>query len=180
MQYLGHLRGAHGLGALDPLTETALTSVAQVATQNPDVIQDRARAAALADYGYGYLDIYTQYQPLLFFISCCGVAASGYGMYARPKKPEIITLYSLTAILSAAAAWLTRPAALRPAPTPAAAASATTPAMAGVLSWLDTRVATRTAEQPGWEAQTWNRLATDTGNSPLDPAVAALLTSNSH
>lgn len=173
MKTLGHL-------GVDPLTETALTSVAQVATSNPDVIMDRGRAAALADYGYGYLDVYDQYQPLLFFVSVAGLIASGYGIYARPKKPEIITLYSLTALLSAGAAWFTRPAALRAAPTPAAAATATTPAMAGVLSWLDNRVAARTAEQPGWEAITWNRLATDTGNAPLDPAVAALLTTNSH
>jgi hypothetical protein len=179
MRTLGSLHGLGHLG-LDPLTETALTSVAQVATQNPDVIMDRGRAAALADFGYGYLDEYEQLQPVLFFLSCAGLVASGYALWKRPHKPEPITLYSITAILSAATAFFTRPAALRPAPTPAAAATATTPAMAGVLSWLDKRVVTRTAQQPGWEAATWNRLATDTGNTPLDPAVAALLTTNSH
>jgi hypothetical protein len=180
MRTLGSLSGYPGLGAVDPLTETALTTVAQFATSNSDVIMDRARAAALADVGYQYLDDYTNAQPGLFFLSCVGLLASGYALYARPHKPEPIALYSITALLSAAAAWITRPAALRPAPTPAAAATASTPVMAGVLSWLDNRVATRTAEQPGWEAATWNRLATDTGNAPLDPAVAALLTTNSH
>jgi hypothetical protein len=182
MRTLGHLGGyfTGELGALDPLTETALTSVAQMATSDPAVIQDRARAAALADVGYQYLDEYEQMQPMLFFLSCAGLVASGYALWKRPHKPEPITLYSITALLSAVGAYMTRPAALRAAPTPAAAATASTPAMAGVLSWLDNRVKARTAAQPGWEAQTWNRLAGDTGHAPLDPAVAALFTANSH
>jgi hypothetical protein len=170
--------GGYGLG-LDPMTEGALNTVASAVTTDPTVLQDRSRAAAAVDAGYSALDQYTQLQPVLFFVSVMGLIASGYGLYVRRKVPEGVALYSLTAVLSATSAWITRPAALRPAPTPAAAATATSPEMAGVLSYLDQRVANRTAQQPGWEAVTWNRLATDLGQTPLDPAIATLLTANS-
>lgn len=167
-----------GLG-MDPLTETALNTVATGVTADPAVIQERSRAAAAVDAGYGALDEYTSLQPTLFFVSVMGLIASGYGLYVRRKVPEGIALYTLTAGLSALAAYVTRPAALRPAPSPAAAATASSPAMAGVLTYLDQRVANRSAQQPGWEAVTWNRLATDLGQAPLDPAIATLLTANS-
>jgi hypothetical protein len=176
----GGCGGYGGLGALDPITEQALTAVAAAATSDQTVVQDRARAAALLDAGYGYIDIYDQYQPLLFALSIVGLAASGWAIYARPKKAEVITLYSMTGVVSAIMAYVTRPAALRPTPAPAVAATATSPAMAGVLTWLDNRVAARTAAQPGWEAATWTRVATDIGQAPLDPAVNTLLTANSH
>ena len=164
---------------INPFTETALTTVSAAITADPTAVQDRSRAAALVDAGYGAVDTYARMQPFLFVASTVGLLISGMALAKRRKNPEAVALYATTAILSGVTAFLTRPDFLRPAPTPAAAATATTPAMAGALSWLDNRVAARSAQQPGWESATWNRLAADLGYSPLDPAMAMLLTANS-
>ena len=45
---------------MDPFTSTALNSVATVATVDPTVLQDRARAASVLDLGYSALDTYDE------------------------------------------------------------------------------------------------------------------------
>ncbi len=160
---------------MDPFTSTALNSVASVATVNPTVLQDRARAASVLDLGYSAVDVYDTWQPLLFWGSIVGVIASGYAGTKRRKVPEAVTLYTITGVGSAVMAWLTRPAFLRPVPTPAQAA-ASTPAVGAAIGWMDDRVAKLNASQPGWEQTTWRRFAQDVGTT--DPAVITLLTKN--
>lgn len=162
---------------MDAITSAALNSVATVATTNRTVLQDRARAASVLDLGYTAADAYDQWQPFLFWGSVLGVIASSYAGAKRKKVPEAVTLYALTGIGSAVMAWVTRPAFLRPAPTPAEAA-ASTPAMGAAIGWMDARVAKLDASRPGWESNTWRRLAQESGTS--DPAVITLLTRNAH
>lgn len=161
---------------MDMLTSAALNSVATAATMNPTVLQDRARAAAVLNLGYSSLDTYDSMQPILFWGSLVGAIASSYAGAKRRKVPEAVSLYTLTGLTCGAVAWLTRPAFLRPAPTPAEAA-ATTPATGAAIGWMDARVAKLNASQPGWEAQTWRRFAQDAGTN--DPAVITILTRNS-
>ncbi len=162
---------------MDALTSAALNSVATVATQNPTMLQDRARAASVLDLGYSAADAYDEWQPFLFWGSVMGVIASSYAGARRKKVPEAVTLYALTGIGSAIMAWMTRSAYLRPAPTPAQAA-ASTPAMGAAIGWMDARVAKLDATKPGWEKGTWQRLARESGSN--DPAVITLLTRNAH
>ena len=162
---------------MDPFTSTALNSVATVATVDPTVLQDRARAASVLDLGYSALDTYDSLQPILFWGSLAGLIASGYALKRRRKVPEAATLYTVTGISSAIMAWITRPAFMRPAPTPAQAA-ASTPALGAAIGWMDNRVTKLNASQPGWERTTWQRLAQDVGTT--DPAVLTLLTKNAH
>ncbi len=162
---------------MDPFTSTALNSVATAATQNPTVLQDRARAASVLDLGYSTADAYDDWQPFLFWGSVAGVIASSYAGAKRKKVPEAVTLYAITGIGSAVMAWLTRPAYLRPKPTPAQAA-ASTPAMGAAIGWMDARVAKLDATKPGWEKAAWQRFAHESGST--DPAVITLLTRNAH
>ncbi len=166
---------------MDALTSAALNSVATVATTNQNVLQDRARAAAVVDLGYTGLDIYDSWQPVLFWGSVAGLIASSYAGTKRRKVPEAVTLYAITGISSALVAWITRPAFLRPTPTPAQAAAqatASTPALGAAVGWLDARVAKNDAARPGWERATWSRMAQDVGTT--DPAVITILTRNAH
>ncbi len=160
---------------MDAITSAALNSVARVATANPTVLADRARAAAVVDAGYGLMDKYDAMQPLLFWGSVAGAIAAGYALARRRKVPEAVTLYTITELACLATAWVTRPAWMRPAPSPAAA-SASTPAGASLVSWMDKRVETNTQERPGWEAAAWKRLEYDAGVT--EPAITSLLTTN--
>lgn len=163
---------------MDALSSAALTTVAKAATADPTVLQDRARAAAVLDAGYSAVDTYDAVQPVLFWGSILGAIASGYALAKRRKVPEAVTLYTATELACIATAWLTRPAWLRPAPTPAQAQVAqTSPGMANLLGWVDKRVATNNATRPGWEGAAWTRFEQDAGIT--DPSISALLTTNS-
>jgi hypothetical protein len=114
----------------------------------------------------------------------------------RPKNMEAITLYSLAGILSSGVAWFTRPAMFRPAPAPTAstvkkpkkpsqpgvpAAPAPKPdaqsaAMAEYLGALDSKVQKLNASAPGWEANTYMRLANDLGFGNMYPPLQTALT----
>lgn len=160
---------------MDAISSAALSSVARVATANPTVLQDRARAAVVLDAGYGWIDTYDALQPVLFWGSVLGAIASGYALAKRRKVPEAVTLYTSAEIACLATAWLTRPAWLRPTPT-AEQAAASSPAVGNLMAWMDKRVAENTASKPGWERAAWSRLEQDAGVT--DPAVTALLLTN--
>lgn len=162
---------------MDMLTSAALNSVATAATTNRTVLQDRARAASVLDLGYSTADAYDTWQPVLFWGSLVALIASSYAGAKRKKVPEAVTLYTLTGLSSAAMAWITRPAFLRPTPTPAQA-TASTPAMGAAIGWMDARVAKLDATKPGWEKAAWTRLAQESGAT--DPSVITLLTRNAH
>lgn len=158
------------------LTTTLLQSAAETATGLPVVQQNRARMAAVVNAGYAAIDTYAKVQPYLFVAGVLGAIASGMALTRRRKVGEAYPLYLGAGIASAGLAWFTRPASLRsaaPVPPPGG-----TPATAQALAWIDGRVATKSAQQPGWETATWSRLASDLGQGTLNPAVQTLLTHN--
>jgi hypothetical protein len=163
---------------MDALSSAALSTVARSAASNPVVLQDRARAAAVLDAGYGWLDTYEALQPVLFWGSVFGAIASGYALAKRRKVPEAVTLYTASELACLATAWMTRPAWLRPAPSPAeaAAAASSSPAVAQLIGWMDKRVVDNSASRPGWERLAWSRLGHDAGIT--DPSITALLLTN--
>lgn len=160
---------------MDAISSAALSTVARTAATNPVVLQDRARAAAVLDAGYGWIDTYDAMQPVLFWGSVIGAIASGYALAKRRKVPEAATLYTVSELACLATAWMTRPAWLRPAPT-VEQATASSPAVGNLIGWMDKKVADNSAARPGWERATWTRLEGDVGTS--DPAVSALLLTN--
>lgn len=191
----------------DAMTAVALQQAADYATRSTTMVVNRARAAALADYGYEKMQQFESYQPLIFAVSASTLGISVAMGIRRRRVPEALALYSTLGLLSAGMAWFTRPAALRPAPAPIpaavlnpAAVVAPPPAAPGqpapevlpvppapidpglfaqVLGWLDRRVAERSASNPGWEAGTWHRLAYDLGLGTITSPVNTLLTRNS-
>ena len=161
---------------MNDFTNTLLVQAAAQAALNPIVAQNRARAAALVELGFEGLDTYNQYRSTLFVVALLGATASGYALYRR-RNAEARALYSITGLISVAAAWLTRPDAMRAAlPPPAEGETAPAPSTARTMGWIDNRVDKLTAEQPGWEGVTWQRLANDLGTGTMNPAVTALLT----
>ncbi len=94
---------------------------------------------------------------------------------------ESVTLYSLAGLFSSGVAWFTRPAMFRPAPallvtTPGAPADPNSAAMAEYLGALDKKVTKLNAEQPGWEAQQYMRLASDLGLGMMYQPINTALT----
>lgn len=178
------------------LTDKVLLEAARWTTDRDSVIVNRARSAALADYGYEKLAVYYKWRPVIFASSAAVSAISLAMAWRRRRVPEALILYGLSGIFSGAVAYTTRPNLLRPAPAPlppvaqtpapvppeAIAAGAPPPAdpsaVAQFMGWLDSRISKLNRTRPGWEAQTWHRVAHDLGYGTLNPHVAMLLTRN--
>lgn len=196
--------GINIAGISSSVTSQVLGEAVKYATDLPQVQVNRARAAALIDYGYEKLDQFSSVKPYVFWSSTAGLVACGYMGFRRRKIPEAVALYSVLGVISAGLAYLTRPDALRPqpAPMPASATAAPVPAapapspttsapvleatkpapkaLPQVLGWLDRRVVARSAIKPGWEATTLRRVAKDLGFAKLGSAVETAITRNSH
>lgn len=169
------------LAGWDALTTATLQQAASSAMAVPAVQVNRARAAAAIDAGYDAMATYMAWRPALFAASTMGALVSGAALARRAKNPEAVALYGIVGALSVVTAWFTRPAMLRSAPEQAIPTDPNAPSgMAGAVGWLDHQVARNSQERPGWEAATFNRLASDLGMGTLNPAVQALLTQNSH
>ncbi len=159
----------------------AMQSAAAGLVQSPEYLQNRERLAAVTELGYEVMDFYDAYQPVLFILGLLGTAIGGTALAKRRTNPEAVALYGISTVVSAAVAWLTRPAFLRPAPAPVPEGAVSSPGALGeTLGWLDHRAAGLTAAKPGWEAQTLARLLGDLGTGTLDPASQTLITANSH
>ena len=173
--------GLDGLQGFDALTQAALQQAANAALATPEVEVNRARAAAALDAGYDAMATYMAWRPVLFAASVTGAVVAGSALARRYKNPEAVALYGLAGAISTLVAWFTRPDMLRAPVVQAIPTDPNAPSgMAGAIGWLDNKVATNTEERPGWEAATFNRLASDLGMGTLNPAVQALLTQNSH
>lgn len=183
-------------GVTASLTNQVLEEATKWTTDRESVIVNRARSAALADYGYEKLATYYKWRPTIFASSAAVSAISATMAWKRRRVPEAIILYGLSSLFSGAVAWFSRPNALRPAPAPmppAAQEPAPVPqeaieqgapppaepsAVAEFLGWLDARVKRLNQARPGWESQTWQRVAHDLGYATLNPHVAILITRN--
>lgn len=177
--YPGMLRGT--LAGWDSLTTAAMQQAAASAMAVPAVAVNRARAAAAVDASYDAMATYMAWRPAIFAASLTGAVVSGAALARRVKNPEAIALYGILGVLSVVSAWITRPDMLRTPPKQAIPTDPNAPrGMAGAVGWLDDRVTRNTAERPGWEAATFNRLVSDLGMDTLSPAVRAILTQNSH
>lgn len=176
-----------GMGALDlsalgrELGSTAMVTAADAATNTNAYRINRARIAALAHLGYSGLDTYAAAKPGIFLVSLAGLLASGVALAKRRKKcPEAPALYALTAALSGAAAWFTRPDWLLPPPQ---ANVQVDPNAADyvkqALGRIDGRAAALSRSEPGWEARTLGRLWQDLGSGTMPPVVTTLLTKHS-
>lgn len=161
-------------------TNQALLEGARIATNNPMVLLNRARAAAAIQLGYEQMDLYERWRPTLFAASASGAAISLAMLYRRRRNPEAVTLYTIIAAMSSAMAYFTRPMALRadPAPMPPTPPGVEPPpsAMAEYLGMLDKRAGRMDAERPGWQPQTWQRLANDLGWTTIPAPVEVALT----
>jgi len=187
--YLGHLGDWSSIvdqaltaagGASGRLSQEVLKQAARYATDQPMVTVNRARSAALVDYGYHQFDRWERWQPFVFGASGTIAIVSVAMLYRRWRVPEAALVYAVSAGLNSGIAWLTRPSALRPAPAPAPPmppGEAPPPQpLQQVLGWLDRRVGRLNASDPGWETQTWERLAHDLGFGTMDPYARTLLT----
>lgn len=170
-------------GISGAVSQQVLSAAARKAAQYPKVQVNKARAAAVADYGYEKLEMYEAWRPTIFATSSAACLVSVAMGVKRRKVPEAIALYSLSAALTGTLAWLTRPDALRPAPAPMPPQE-TDPdqpveprpgAMAQVLGWVDRRVDRLNTTEPGWQPRTWQRLAADLGFGTIKPPVSDLL-----
>jgi hypothetical protein len=185
--------GLNLAGISSSVTTQVLSEAAKYAADLPQVRVNRARAAALVDYGYEKLDQYSAIKPYVFWGSTAGLVACGYMGWKRRKIPEAVALYSVLGVLAAGVAYLTRPDTARPPPAPMpATASIPAPSAPGeppkpapkalpqVLGWLDRRVEARSQVRPGWEAATLRRVAKDLGFATLGVAAETAITRNSH
>jgi len=172
-------RSGVNVGALTgQLSSQALAEAARLAAEQPPVIVNRARAAALVDYGYDRLDLYERWRGAIFALTASLSAISLAMAYRRWPNPEATTLYTTSALGNGIVAWITRPDALRPEPAPTPPTSDAPESMAQFLGWLDRRVGRLNSEEPGWERQTWHRLARDLGYGRMNPPTQALLLHN--
>lgn len=186
-----------GFGGLSSsFTAQVLDQTAQWAAGRPSVQMTRARAAALADYGYRKLDTFYRYQPTIFAASAAVAAVSLAMAWKRKKVPEALALYLASGGVSGAVAYVSRPSWLRsapPAPLPPTAGTPAPPApdtppgappppvtppgpFAQFLGWVDARIEHANRNRPGWESQTWRRVAHDLGYGTLKPPLETFLT----
>lgn len=164
------------------LTSGALSAAIGVAADQPLVRVNRARAAAAVDYGYNRMALWDVWRPWLFTASSVVTAVSCYMLWKRRKVPEAWYTYVTAGGSSAAVAWLTRPNALRGAPAPKPVAMPGEPpsdassTMQQVLGWIDKKIERNNQTRPGWEAQTWARVAQDLGFGTLKPPASVFFT----
>lgn len=204
-QAAGQMASGQGLtvsGISSSVTNQALAEAGRWAADQPMVRVNRARGAALIEYGYDWIDALDRWQPYIFTGSTAAALASSFALWKRRRVPEAWVVYLPLLGLSGGLAWLMRPAALRPAPAPvpvsaqksapepsvgpvgpiSAPAASTAPGPPGTLQqflgWLDRRVAKLTTKQPGWEPQAYTRLARDLGWSTIPSYVQGFLTRN--
>lgn len=157
----------------------AIGAVSSVVGTNPTFLLNRERLAAVAQMGYNGAALYTTWQPALFLFSISGAIASGYMLYKRRAKGgESVALWTTATLSALGIAYFTRPAFLRPTPINPPAGTPT--AMDGIFAYLDQKAADYSAETPGWEGAALTQLAADAGGGTVDPALATLLTENSH
>lgn len=166
---------------MNSLTSAVLSEAAAQATALPVYRLNRLRAAAAVDIAYEGMEVYETWKPTIFAASVAGMLISGSILARRVRTPEAWALYGILCTISGLSAWITRPQWMFPAPPPTQAADPNAPsAMNGLLGRLDARAARNNVERPGWEGATLSRLATDLGTGTMNPAVAALLTRNTH
>lgn len=165
----------------DAFGNSVLNQASKLAADTDIVRLNRARTAALADYGYLQFDRYEYYRPVVFTgsVIICGMSIAA--VIKRRKILEAWPLYFVLAGLSGGVAWFTRPDLLRtpPAPVPPQTAeNPPPPALQRFLGWLDNKIQKNTLNRPGWESQTYQRLASDLGFSTIPEHVKVLLTRN--
>lgn len=162
------------------LAQQVLNEAASSAADTPLVQVNRARAAALVDYGYDKLDQYDRWRPYIFAGSAGTCALSVAAVIKRRKIAEAWPLYLVLAAMSGGLAWVTRPGWLRGAPAPLPTKQTDSPSSLNTMvGWLDRRVDQNTHQQPGWEAETWQRVAQDVGFSTIPPYAQKFFTANS-
>lgn len=166
-----HQAAEHGItpGSIGgAVSRAALTEAAEWAAKKPLVRVNRARAAALVDYGYQTMDWYDLWRPYIF-VGAAGFFLASLGALAyRRKTAEAWPLYLVAAGSSGTLAWFTRPMIMRRAPAPLPTKDPSSPSSLNyAVGWLDDRVKTKSRIDPGWEARTWQRVAQDLGWSTM-------------
>lgn len=118
------------------------------------------------------LDGYERWQaakPVLFWGGLAGAALSAAALYKRRRTAEAYPLYLTTLAVSLAAAWVARPRAAAPAPTPGQP-----PAGPGLLGWIDAKRAQFAAQDPRWVATTLDRARKNPDLAPVIQATPIL------
>ena len=127
-----------------PIAAPALRSYLR---SQPAYVSNRERAAVLIKEGLGYYEIWTTIKPALFVGGLVGIAVSGAALYRRRKSAkEAMVLYTVSFLVSAGVAWVSKPG--------AAAATGQT----GVVAERDEKRAALTASDPNWADETYQEL----------------------
>jgi hypothetical protein len=188
------------------VVKQSLAEAGRWAADQPMVRVNRARGAALIDYGYEWIETLDRWRPYIFTGSTVAAGLSAFALWKRKRIPEAWVVYLPLLGISGGLAWLLRPAALRPPPAPlpvslqnssqaapvasqrsisglgASPAPQEAPKATGtlqqILGWLDRRAAKLAVKEPGWEPQAYARLARDLGWSTMPSYVTGFLNRN--
>ncbi len=143
---------------------------------NTAYLVNRDRAAAVVHDGLAYYEKYEKARPYIFWGSLIGFAASSFALYKRRKKgAEAWVVYGTSAAACATAAWFTRPRGEEAAAVPGA------PAVpgAGVIGYLDRRVAALSQEDRNFADTAFTKLVNFPGIKPqwdnADPLIKAAI-----
>lgn len=166
-------------GIASSVAQQALSEAGRWAADQPRVRVNRARGAALIDYGYDWIDSLEKWRPFIFTGSSLAAGAAGFTLWKRRKVPEAWMVYLPLTLLSGGLAWLLRPSALRPPPAPPPqTVKEPSKTLQQFLGWLDGRVQKLTVKYPGWEPRAYTQLAQDLGWSTIPPYVTGFLNRN--
>lgn len=188
------------------IVQQSLAEAGRWAAEQPLVRVNRARGAALIDYGYDWIETLDRWRPYIFTGSAVGAGLSAFALWKRKRIPEAWVVYLPLLGVSGGLAWLLRPAALRPPPaplptslqkSPEASTRASSGAISGlgatqgpppppkptgtlqqILGWLDRRAAKLAVKEPGWEPQAYTRLARDLGWDTMPSYVTGFIRRN--
>ena len=140
----------------------------------PAYVDNRERAAVVLDKGFKAYDVYVAYKTPIFIASVLGAIGSATMLTKRRGHgSEAVTLWTLSFVTCATAAWFTRPGTVEAAP---ANLTGTDKTDFGVVATIDKQREALRSQNPAFADDVFNRLANMPGiREPLaeNPLVRA-------